>query len=266
MLRVADHIHARLDQQIEPAELAQVADLSLHHFHRVFRGMMDESVMAFVRRSRLERAALRLKYSKLPVTQVAALSGYQSHEAFTRAFRNQFGQSPTEFRSEASASVSPTTECFMQERPERTVLALRHVGPYEGCMAAWDRLQSWTSEVGLLDKSLESLGLCYEDPDVTEAAKLRYDACLAFPEQLLAQYSLPGDLRVLKVPGGCYGVALHVGSYETIFDTYVALLGRWLPQREQELANEPVVEIYLTSPFEVPPDELRTEICVRIET
>lgn len=190
MLRVADHIHAHLEEPIEPAELARVAELSVHHFHRVFRGMMGESVMAFVRRSRLERAALRLKYSKLSVTQVATLSGYQSHEAFTRAFRNQFGQSPSDFRSETVATISSETECFMQERPERTVLAVRHVGPYEGCLASWERLQSWTAEVGLGDKSLESLGLCYEDPDVTDASKLRYDACLAFPKELLAQYSL----------------------------------------------------------------------------
>jgi len=263
ILRVADHVHAHLEEPLDPGELAQVAGLSLHHFHRVFRGMTGESLMAFVRRSRLERAALRLKYSSTPVTTVALNSGYQSHEAFTRAFRGQFGLSPHEFRKEAVLQTTDANKFVMGSRVERRVLAVRHTGPYEECLQAWERLATWTKEAGLFDKKLESLGLCYEDPDVTEASKLRYDACLAFPAELISQYALPADIRELDIPGGTYATALHEGSYESILETYVALLGHWLPQRDIELADEPVVEIYLTSPFEVPEEDLRTAICVR---
>ncbi|MEL6185057.1 MAG: helix-turn-helix transcriptional regulator, partial [Myxococcota bacterium] len=92
VLDVLDEIHARLDDDtLEPAQLADHAGFSRHHFHRVFRGMTGESVMGLVRRLRMERAAQRLRFGDAPVTDVALASGYGSHEAFTRAFRDRFG-------------------------------------------------------------------------------------------------------------------------------------------------------------------------------
>jgi len=44
MLATLDHVHAHLDQDVSPIELACVAGFSPHHFHRVFRGMVGESV------------------------------------------------------------------------------------------------------------------------------------------------------------------------------------------------------------------------------
>lgn len=66
ILRVVDYIGSHLDDELDPKELAKIAGFSLHHFHRVFRGMLGESVMGFVRRLRLERAAMRLKFSDEP--------------------------------------------------------------------------------------------------------------------------------------------------------------------------------------------------------
>ena len=62
ILRVLDAIHGDLDGNLDPAALAALAGFSLHHFHRVFRGMVGESVMQYIRRHRLERAAFRLRH------------------------------------------------------------------------------------------------------------------------------------------------------------------------------------------------------------
>ena len=264
ILRVVDHVSQHLDDELQPPQLAQIAGFSLHHFHRVFRGMTGESVMAFVRRLRLERAALRLKYSEQSVTQVAMASGYQSHEAFTRAFRSRFQASPSEFRGRERGDLPQGIRFFESERPEVISLAVRHTGPYEQSMQSWERLLGWAGSSGVLEHSPESLGLCYDDPEVTETAQLRYDACLVVPEGLPSQYRLPSDISVRKIAGGHYGGALHVGCYSSILDTYVALLGHWLPEREVELVDEPVLEVYLNSPYETSVDDLRTEICVRI--
>jgi AraC family transcriptional regulator len=75
---------------------------------------------------------------------------------------------------------------------------------------------------------------------------------------------LPAGLVRRQLPAGRYAVALHRGPYDTLDASYVALLGRWLPQRGVELADEPIFEIYLDDPTLTPPTELRTEICVRI--
>lgn len=96
LLRVLVHIQQRLDEPLPLAGLAQLACLSPHHFHRVFTGMLGESVASHIRRLRLERAATNLKLSNQPIVQIALAAGYETHEAFTRAFRVAFGVSPTQ--------------------------------------------------------------------------------------------------------------------------------------------------------------------------
>lgn len=260
--KVVDHVQSHLDEELAPEELASLAGFSLHHFHRVFRGITGESVMGFVRRLRLERAAQRLRFGREPVTRVAFEAGYGSHEAFTRAFRARFGQAPSEYRRVMPAAAAIDAE--VREEPLRHVLALRYVGPYEACGAAWGQMAGFAAQRRIPLDDI-GLGLAYDDPDVTDADKLRYDACIPLdPDAIAALGELPPGYSARTIPGGTYAVALHHGSFETILDTYVALLGSWLPRRGVELADEPVVERYLRAPGEVAPEDQLTEVLVRL--
>jgi AraC family transcriptional regulator len=78
--------------------LAAVAHLSPYHFHRVYRAVMGESVVETVKRLRLAEAAQRLT-DAAQVTAVAHDAGYDSAQAFARAFRGFTGVSPSEFRA-----------------------------------------------------------------------------------------------------------------------------------------------------------------------
>jgi AraC family transcriptional regulator len=99
MLRVLVHIQQNLDEPLPLDRLAALACLSPYHFHHVFTGMVGESLASHIRRLRLERAASRLKLTHVPLVQIALDAGFDSHEAFSRAFRSNFNSSPTEFRS-----------------------------------------------------------------------------------------------------------------------------------------------------------------------
>ncbi len=263
ILRVLDHIQSHLDDEdLRPETLAELSGFSLHHFHRVFRGMVGESVMGCIRRLRLERAAQRLKYSETPVTDVALASGYQSHEAFTRAFRARFGMAPRDYRVRANEDARQAVDARIESLPQHDVLGVPHVGPYEDCIAAWDRLDGWLAAEGLHFEVSGSFGLVYDDPEVTDATRLRYVACVELPPARLQL--VPAGFVRRTIPSGRYAIGHYVGPYEEILETYVNLLGRWLPQRRVELHDEPVVEHYLNEPRTTPPAELRTEICVRI--
>ena len=89
-----EHIAQHLDDALELEALARVACLSPYHFHRVFRGMVGETPLELARRLRLERAAWRLKDKERAVTEIAFDAGYETHEAFTRAFRVAYSTSP----------------------------------------------------------------------------------------------------------------------------------------------------------------------------
>ena len=91
---IREHIHEPLDRET----LAAVAGFSIPHFHRVFTAQVGESAASYVRRLRLERAGRKLRMGAVDITEVALAAGYESHAAFSKAFKQQFGLSPREFR------------------------------------------------------------------------------------------------------------------------------------------------------------------------
>lgn len=91
---IRDHIHEPLDR----GTLAAVAGFSIPHFHRMFTAHVGESAASYVRRLRLERAGRKLRMGAVDITEVALAAGYDSHAAFSKAFKQQFSLSPREFR------------------------------------------------------------------------------------------------------------------------------------------------------------------------
>ncbi|HEY9713937.1 MAG TPA: AraC family transcriptional regulator, partial [Chroococcales cyanobacterium] len=72
--------------------------LSAYHFHRVFAGMLGESVMEYARKRRLSEAAVQLQGSTRPIIEIAMDSRFDSQESFTRAFKKMFGITPGAYR------------------------------------------------------------------------------------------------------------------------------------------------------------------------
>ncbi len=95
---VQQYIRDHLDEPLSREVLAAVAGFSVPHFHRLFTASMGESIAAYIRWTRLERAGRKLRMGAVDITQVALAAGYGSHAAFSKAFKQQFGLSPREFR------------------------------------------------------------------------------------------------------------------------------------------------------------------------
>jgi AraC family transcriptional regulator len=94
MRYIREHMHEPLDRET----LAAVAGFSIPHFHRVFTKHVGESAASYIRRLRMERAGRKLRMGAVDITEVALAAGYDSHAAFGKAFKQQFGVSPSEFR------------------------------------------------------------------------------------------------------------------------------------------------------------------------
>jgi AraC family transcriptional regulator len=94
MRYIREHINEPLDREV----LAGIAGFSIPHFHRVFTAHVGESAISYVRRLRLERAGRKLRMGAVDITEVALAAGYDTHAAFSKAFKQQFGLSPSEFR------------------------------------------------------------------------------------------------------------------------------------------------------------------------
>ena len=95
---VQRYIHDHLDETLHRDVLATVANFSVPHLHRIFTGCVGENLATYVRRVRLERAGRKLRMGAVDITEVALAAGYASHAAFGKAFKQQYGLSPSEFR------------------------------------------------------------------------------------------------------------------------------------------------------------------------
>jgi AraC family transcriptional regulator len=95
---VIHYIRHHIDKPLDRETLAEVAGFSIPHFHRIFTAHVGESAISYVRRIRLERAGRKLRMGAVDITEVALAAGYDSHAAFSKAFKQHFGLSPSEFR------------------------------------------------------------------------------------------------------------------------------------------------------------------------
>ncbi len=281
VLKVLVHIQQNLDRALSLEELAAVAPYSPFHFHRIFCGLVGESVKEHVRRLQLERAAHRLRHGGQPIMEIALDAGYETPESFTRSFRRMFGQSPTEFRARhgvvaygpAPAGVhfvasgvlnsfrparptKPPIAVRIEKLPEMRVAFVRHTGPYEETDEALDHLMAWARTRGLLSSSAVVFGIAYDDPTVTAPTKLRYDAALVIPEDL----KVDGDVGAQTIKSGEHAVTTHRGPYETLGETYTRFCGDWLLLSGRELLAAPALEFYRNSPEDTPPRDLVTDI------
>lgn len=100
------YIRAHISEPLSREMLADVAGFSAPHFHRIFTAHVGESAISYVRRMRLERAARKLRMGAVDITEVALAAGYDSHAAFSKAFRQQFGISPSEFRQQGCMAAT----------------------------------------------------------------------------------------------------------------------------------------------------------------
>jgi len=289
--RAVARIARTLDEALDLGALAREAALSPFHFHRIFRGMLGETPLEMHRRLRLERAASELLASRAAITAIAFDAGYETHEAFTRAFRQAYHASPSAFRQAAadprSGCTRPaqielaapsgvhfyrdktaiqtvrfiagdsTMDVTIENMPELRVAAIRHVGPYDGMSAAFTRLGAIAGRAGLfgLPNALV-LGIYYDDPETTPADQLQSDAGIAIPDGA----PLPDGLVENRLPAGRYARMTHVGPYSGLGDAWTRLMGQWLPKSGYRVGDSPAYEVYRNGPDDVPPEKLRTDI------
>ncbi len=284
--RVMDYIREHLAGDLRLETLAQVASFSPYHFHRLFSAITGETLNAYIRRLRAQKAANHLLYHpKWSITQIATRCGYSSPSSFAREFRRAFGMSASQFRHGGSASLQfikgagsegqsreflsgdhaqpriRSDMVFSVEAkwlPELHVAYVRHTGPYPLIGQAFARLMRWAEPRGLLRfPETQVLAIYYENPDITPQDKLRSDACITIPQGVPPE----GDVGVSDVPGGLFAVAhveIDASQYGEAWDR---LLADWMPRSGYVPDDRLCYELYLNRPDAHPKNLHILDIC-----
>ncbi len=122
------YIESHFSEPVSLDDVAEASGLSRFHLSRIFAAAVGQPVVAYMRGRRLTEAARQIAGGAPDILQVALAAGYGSHEAFTRAFRDQFGVTPEGARSLRSLANLQLVEAIrMPDQPSPTISPDRFV-------------------------------------------------------------------------------------------------------------------------------------------
>jgi AraC family transcriptional regulator len=247
--------------------LAATANFSPFHFHRIYRALTGESIAATVRRVRMARAAHRLATTLDTVTNVAFDAGYDSPQAFARAFRDFTGVSPSQFQARqkdlaettgdgrfADGDAPPRVE--LRELGSIDALCLRHHGPVATIRQTFRRLDRLAQDLGLNGEQADRIGVSWGDPDEDGGFTYLAGIVTTGPQPPCA------PLEPVRLAGGYYGSHRLVGPHALIAPTFRSLFGGWLPQSGFEADNRPTLEIYCRRQPDAAPTQCVTDLFI----
>lgn len=268
--RVIDFIGKHLDDELTLDQLSSVACFSKCHFHRLFTAHTGLSLWQYIRWLRLKRGAHQLIVHKdSTIMEVALNAGFESHESFTRAFKQICGVNPSRFRVEQSwhawekpAYHLPKTgeqvmDVTIENKDTRRLAVLEHRGDPKKVSESVNKLIGWAKAqtMSLKPEPGDAFGFAYDDPKTTPAKDFRFDLAITVPNGLV----LKGEVVERQLPAGRYAVAVHKGSRDNIGDAVYRLYRDWLPHSKEELGDLPCLFCYYNFDHEVAETELVTE-------
>ena len=233
--------------------IAGALGVSTFHLCRAFALSTGQPVAAYTRARRLSRAAVALAGGAPDILGVALDAGYESHEAFTRAFRKLFQTTPDSVRAQASTgdlrlqeplrmnptAVPPVSAPRIVQHPGLLLVGLTHryrAGENAGIPSQWSR---FGSHIGHIEG--EVAGVAY---GVIHGVDAGNDFDYLCGVEVRGAAKPPEGFVTLAVPAHTYAVFEHGGHVSTIQATFGAIWERGLTEAGVRAAAAPVLERY----------------------
>ena len=255
MARVLDHIDRHPDGDLRLETLSSIAAFSKFHFHRQFGATFGIPVQRYVNLSRMKRAAFALACrTEMPVIEIALAAGFQSPDAFAKAFRAEFGTSPSAFRKAPDwaawhTAITPYDNARKQIMPadfkpadveivdfaEVPIIRLSHIGDPAALNGSIARFIAWRKANRVGPQVARTFNFFYGGRDV-EPDDFRVDlACQAAPGLE------PGEgMERATIPAGrCARVTL-LGVNDDLEAPATWLYRSWLPESGETLRDVPL--------------------------
>jgi len=247
------YVESHLGSELSLDAVATHSGVSRFHLSHAFAARTGHPLMTYVRGRRLSEAARALARGAPDILAVALEAGYNSHEAFTRAFRDQFGLTPETVRAQGHLNQLALVEAIRMDQAIKDKLApprfvdgklLLLVGmsgrfncdTSAGVPSLWQKfLPHFPNVPGQIDR--KAYGAMYNFDD---AGNFDY---LAGVE--VSDFSrVPAGLSHLRVPAAKYVVFTHDEHISTIRSTWGTIWDSWLPSSGHELSDAPYFELY----------------------
>ncbi len=246
------YIENHYREQISLERLAKVAGVSRYHLSRIFCYAVGQPVSRYVRLRRLSNAAIALAAGEPDILDLALTLGYGSHEAFSRAFKQLFGQTPEQVRRQGHTRNLDLTEAFQMEQGKATELPepqTIHLGktqiaglarhyPFDKVAGIPDQWQSFAPLLGRISTDVKPVtyGVIFNGADDS------FDYLSGV--ELSPGREPPANMVQLTLAPQTYLVFEHPGHVATLRETCNAIWSDWLPASGRTAVEAPWFERY----------------------
>lgn len=293
-----DYIDNNIDQPLDLNTIAQVANFSPFHFHRIFTFLIGETPIDFIQRLRIEKAAMMIwKNHDMTITEVAYNCGFSSVSLFSRTFRKFFGTTAREFSKiekavfckngslyskdgqlvrknmkylfdlepefcsvELNQLIIMGTKIEIKELPDMKVIYCRHIGPFHEVYKAYQKLAKWAEPRNLYNpETSKTATVTHDDPYVTERGKIRQSACILVDEDVKVE----GEIGKMTIPGGKYVVGhFEIGNdgFQNAWNT----MCNWFTESGYQQGDGNTFELYHNNNELHPEKKHIVDICIPV--
>ncbi|MDF3820887.1 AraC family transcriptional regulator [Leptospira sp. 96542] len=272
-------VESNLEKDLGLNQIAFFSNYSNWHFHRLFKKSQGENIQSYIRRLKIEKAAYELKISQFPILEIAMEAGYESNEAFTKAFKKQMGLTPTQFRKKFQKHFKVKKDIIKLECPDGLklfefqiktiqkfqIVYIRHIGAYSklpGPIPNSKEVKTLLSVIQKINSVPENhkwVGVSKDDPKISKPNTIRFDLGFTVGSDFM-DFS---QLGIQTIEGGRHLQIRYRGSYKNLPKIYNFLLEDYLPTTKLKLRNVPPWECYL-NPLEKNLDLCTTDIYLPI--
>ncbi len=258
--RALNYAQEKLPACVELDEVAQIAAFSPYHFHRIFILVVGESFASFMRKRRLEWAAMELLNTKRRILDISLDAGYETQESFARAFKRHFNTTPGKFRSkvrspqEAFLGLKSTFEIQIGElmkpeiieRDSFVLIGIKrdYENPdFSGALAQWREFWSRSHEVKTTNSN------CYYGLSVVPTITRQKNNCSGTFQYLAAleavgDEAIPEGMTRQTVPPQKYARYTFKGPVSGFQAFIMNVWTHYLPESGLEVVESPEIELY----------------------
>ncbi|XMB86804.1 AraC family transcriptional regulator [Mycoplasmatota bacterium WC44] len=269
MNEAVNFIEDNLTNDIDLSKVAEKACCSVYHFQRMFSFIIDIPLSEYIRRRRLTLAAFELQSSTIKVIDLALKYGYESSDAFSRAFRNLHGVTPTLARNAGvqlkafprlSFHISIKGDVEMNYRIVekdaydvfgKSITIGLNDNPFEVIPKLWLDFQ----EDGTYQNICEIAGFEPYSGKLLSAAAYDYNSDESYRNKYIIYTMMPNgkdipkEFDVLTIPKAKWVVFSEKfrtveESIEVIQNIWKRVFTEWFPNSEYEVANGPQLEVF----------------------
>lgn len=253
------YIESRLGDDITVEDAARAAGYSYYYLTRQFTALLGESMGSYIKKRRLADSAKKLLYTDKRVIDIALENGFESSEAFSRAFKAMYKMSPHAYRKNRldlfigskqriEAELldhlihNMTVHPKIVEMPEVRVAGIRGQTTLRDNVLRelWEKFNAISHTIPGVKPYGRGFGICEACQEGNTMYTVNNDMLFSEVVGLEVENfdSLPEPFVAKRLPGGRYAVFTHNGSLQHLEQTYQYIWGTWFFSTREELDDD----------------------------